>query len=101
MIRITSQQALTDLVSPSKPWPTRTPECTRKAGAPAALTQTDEHPLQGLVGRRLQVEERELVVRAQLRLVPDGLEQGRCPVELQGGDRERHPVPGSPCPTMH
>lgn len=50
-----------------------------------ALTEADKHSLQGLVGGRLQVEEGELVVRAQLRLVSDCLKQGWCPVELQGG----------------
>lgn len=52
--------------------------------SPMALTQADEHPLQGLVGGGLQVEKGELVICAQLSLVADGFEQGRCPVELRG-----------------
>lgn len=51
--------------------------CTLGVETPQlALTEADEHSLQGLVGGRLQVEEGELVVRAQLRLVSDCLKQG-------------------------
>lgn len=41
----------------------------------APLTKTDQHPLQGLVGGRLQVEEGQFVVSAQLHLVSDGFKQ--------------------------
>ena len=47
-----------------------------KVGTPAALTEADEHSLQGLVGGCLQVKEGELVVRAQLHLVSDRFKQG-------------------------
>lgn len=51
--------------------------CTLGVETPLlALTEADEYSLQGLVGGRLQVEEGELVVRAQLRFVSDCLKQG-------------------------
>lgn len=50
----------------------------------APLTKTDQYPLQGLVGGRLQVEEGQFVVSAQLHLVSDGFKQCRGPVQLGG-----------------
>lgn len=41
----------------------------------AFLTETDKYSLQGLVGRCLQVEERQFVVCAQLHLMADGFKQ--------------------------
>lgn len=72
-----------------------------EAGTPAALTEADEHPLQGLVGGSLQVKEGQFVVRAQLRLMSDCFKQGRCPVELQAGHRERYSLPGNHRPAVH
>lgn len=68
--------------------PTECPSAwSQGEGGPRSLTQTDQHPLQGLVAGRLQVEEREFVVCAQLYLMPDGLKEGGGPVELWGGGR--------------
>lgn len=66
-----------DIISqilPQQPWnDTDRQAHSQEVGTPAALTQADEHPLQGLVGRSLQVKEGEFVVRAQLRLMSDCL----------------------------
>lgn len=59
-------------ISPQQPWnDSDTQAHSQEVGTPAALTQADEHPLQGLVGRSLQVKEGEFVVRAQLHLMSD------------------------------
>lgn len=55
----------------------RKPERTRRAP-----TEADQDPLESLVAGGLQVEQGELVVRAVLRLVADGLEERGRPVQL-------------------